>query len=83
MSGWLSQAYPWIKSLHIVSVVAWMAGLLYLPRLYVYHSTAAAESGAMSFKHSSMTRRACCTRCQEAAATCSRELRSPSWGVRP
>jgi protoporphyrinogen IX oxidase len=36
----LSAAYPWIKSLHIVSMVAWMAGLLYLPRLYVYHSRA-------------------------------------------
>jgi putative membrane protein len=44
LNSWLSQAYPWIKSLHIVSVVAWMAGLLYLPRLYVYHSTAAAGS---------------------------------------
>jgi len=40
LSGWLSAAYPWIKSLHIVSMVAWMAGLLYLPRLYVYHSMA-------------------------------------------
>jgi protoporphyrinogen IX oxidase len=38
LSKWLSEAYPWIKSLHIVSMVAWMAGLLYLPRLYVYHS---------------------------------------------
>jgi putative membrane protein len=37
---WLSGAYPWIKSLHIISMVAWMAGLLYLPRLYVYHSMA-------------------------------------------
>jgi protoporphyrinogen IX oxidase len=44
LSSWFSQAYPWIKSLHIVSVVAWMAGLLYLPRLYVYHSMAAAGS---------------------------------------
>ena len=34
----LSVAYPWIKSLHIVSMVAWMAGLLYLPRLFVYHA---------------------------------------------
>jgi putative membrane protein len=42
--GWLSGAYPWIKSFHIVSVVAWMAGLLYLPRLYVYHSMAPVES---------------------------------------
>jgi putative membrane protein len=38
--GWFATAYPWIKSLHIVSLIAWMAGLLYLPRLYVYHSTA-------------------------------------------
>src|SRR5579862_1851763 len=30
--------YPWLKSLHIVAVVEWMAGLLYLPRLYVYHA---------------------------------------------
>jgi putative membrane protein len=38
--AWLSGSYPWIKSLHIVSMVAWMAGLLYLPRLFVYHSMA-------------------------------------------
>lgn len=29
--------YQWIKAFHILSVIAWMAGLLYLPRLYVYH----------------------------------------------
>ena len=28
----------WLKALHIISVVAWMAGLFYLPRLFVYHS---------------------------------------------
>lgn len=33
-------AYFWFKSLHVISVFAWMAGLFYLPRLYVYHSTA-------------------------------------------
>jgi protoporphyrinogen IX oxidase len=32
--------YPWLKSFHIVAVVAWMAGLLYLLRLYVYHADA-------------------------------------------
>jgi protoporphyrinogen IX oxidase len=37
--AWLGDAYPWIKSAHIISMVAWMAGLLYLPRLYVYHAT--------------------------------------------
>lgn len=31
-------AYPWVKALHIVSVIAWMAGLFYLPRLFVYHA---------------------------------------------
>lgn len=37
MSGLLQDAYPWIKSLHVISVIAWMAGLFYLPRLFVYH----------------------------------------------
>ncbi|MBO0738120.1 MAG: protoporphyrinogen oxidase HemJ [Alphaproteobacteria bacterium] len=45
LSRWLSEAYPWVKSLHIVSMVAWMAGLFYLPRLFVYHSMAPAGSG--------------------------------------
>ncbi|PWS38553.1 protoporphyrinogen oxidase HemJ [Falsiroseomonas bella] len=35
---WLAPLYPWTKSLHVISVFAWMAGLFYLPRLYVYHS---------------------------------------------
>jgi putative membrane protein len=43
---WLLPAYPWIKALHIISVVAWMAGLLYLPRLFVYHASARAGSEA-------------------------------------
>ena len=30
--------YLWVKAFHIISMVAWMAGMLYLPRLYVYHS---------------------------------------------
>jgi putative membrane protein len=38
VSSVLVAVYPWVKSLHIVAVVAWMAGLLYLPRLYVYHA---------------------------------------------
>ena len=32
--------YLWLKTLHIVAVIAWMAGMLYLPRLFVYHTTA-------------------------------------------
>jgi protoporphyrinogen IX oxidase len=32
--------YLWIKALHVIAVIAWMAGMLYLPRLFVYHSSA-------------------------------------------
>lgn len=35
--SWLAPLYPWIKAFHVISAVAWMAGLLYLPRLFVYH----------------------------------------------
>lgn len=34
---YLLHFYPWTKALHIVSFIAWMAGILYLPRLFVYH----------------------------------------------
>ena len=33
-------AYLWVKALHVISIIAWMAGLLYLPRLFVYHTQA-------------------------------------------
>lgn len=36
--------YLWVKALHVISVIAWMAGLLYLPRLFVYHTQAAVGS---------------------------------------
>lgn len=32
--------YDWLKALHVISVIAWMAALLYLPRLFVYHAEA-------------------------------------------
>jgi putative membrane protein len=35
--GFLAALYPWTKAFHVISVIAWMAGMLYLPRLYVYH----------------------------------------------
>lgn len=38
MTDLLSLAYPWVKALHIMAVMSWMAGLFYLPRLYVYHA---------------------------------------------
>jgi putative membrane protein len=32
--------YEWVKALHVIAVIAWMAGMLYLPRLFVYHCEA-------------------------------------------
>jgi putative membrane protein len=40
----MTNFYLWLKALHIVSVIAWMAGMLYLPRLFVYHVGAAPGS---------------------------------------
>ncbi len=37
MRSWIADWYDWIKALHVISVIAWMAGMLYLPRLFVYH----------------------------------------------
>ena len=38
MRDFLADYYLWIKALHIISVIAWAAGMLYLPRLFVYHA---------------------------------------------
>ena len=38
MADFLTWFYPWAKALHIMSVLSWMAGLFYLPRLFVYHA---------------------------------------------
>jgi len=40
----MMEYYPWIKALHLIAVISWMAGLLYLPRLFVYHCQA--ETGS-------------------------------------
>ncbi len=45
MGDLLASWYPWTKSLHVISVIAWMAGLFYLPRLYVYHVEQAVKLG--------------------------------------
>ncbi|MGB8275565.1 MAG: protoporphyrinogen oxidase HemJ [Alphaproteobacteria bacterium] len=37
MAQFLIEVLPWTRALHVIGVIAWMAGLLYLPRLYVYH----------------------------------------------
>lgn len=38
MEDLLASWYPWVKFLHVISVISWMAGLFYLPRLFVYHA---------------------------------------------
>lgn len=38
MGDFLADWYPWTKALHVISVISWMAGLFYLPRLLVYHA---------------------------------------------
>ena len=41
--SWLAPAtfYLWAKAIHVIAVISWMAGMLYLPRLFVYHAEAA------------------------------------------
>lgn len=38
MDDLLASIYPWVKSFHVMAVLSWMAGLFYLPRLFVYHA---------------------------------------------
>ena len=42
---WMVFAVTWVKALHVIAVIAWIAGMMYLPRLFVYH--AAAEKGSI------------------------------------
>ncbi len=44
--SWLVEAYPWLEAAHVIAVIAWMAGMLYLPRLFVYHCSVAPGSEA-------------------------------------
>lgn len=56
MTDFILAWYPWIKALHVIAVIAWMAGMLYLPRLFVYHA-AAAPGSALSETFKIMERR--------------------------
>ena len=51
MKEFLLDWYLWLKAFHIIAVIAWMAGMLYLPRLFVYHcQTAPGSEGSERFK---------------------------------
>lgn len=57
MTEFLAETYSWVKALHVISVVAWMAGLFYLPRLFVYHSEKAKTGDGMDALFQIMERR--------------------------
>ncbi len=57
MGEFLADWYLWSKSLHIISVVAWMAGLFYLPRLMVYHAEQVEKGSATEAMFQQMERR--------------------------
>lgn len=57
MLDFLSSFYPWIKSLHVISIIAWMAGLFYLPRLFVYHAEKVGQTGETHEMFTTMERR--------------------------
>ncbi len=57
MSSFLISAYPWTKALHVISMVAWMGGLFYLPRLFVYHAEKAAPGSELDATFQVMERR--------------------------
>ena len=49
--------YPWVKAFHVVAVVSWMAGLLYLPRIFVYHAERGVPGSELSETFKVMERR--------------------------
>lgn len=57
MTAFLAAIYPWTKAFHIIAMTAWMAGLFYLPRLFVYHAERAATPGETSEMFKTMERR--------------------------
>lgn len=57
MGDFLAVAYPWVKALHVVAVIAWMAGLFYLPRLFVYHAEVVVAGGETDQLFQTMERR--------------------------
>lgn len=57
MQDFLSEWYFWIKAMHIVSVISWMAGLFYLPRLFVYHTEQVEQGSKTDLMFQTMERR--------------------------
>jgi len=49
MQSFLANNYLWLKAAHVIMVIAWMAGMMYLPRLFIYHHQA--EKGGEAERH--------------------------------
>ena len=62
ITDFLADWYLVIKSLHVISVIAWMAGLFYLPRLFVYHVEQVAGRDAARMRCSRRWNGGCCGR---------------------
>jgi protoporphyrinogen IX oxidase len=57
MTAFLMPLYPWLLAGHVVSVIAWMAGLFYLPRLFVYHAERAKAGSELDLTFQEMERK--------------------------
>ena len=57
VQDFLLSAYPWVKALHVASLIAWMAGIFYLPRLFVYHAERATAGSELDDTFKVMERR--------------------------
>ncbi|RVV98016.1 protoporphyrinogen oxidase HemJ [Mesobaculum littorinae] len=57
MGLFFSSLYPWTLALHVIAVIAWMAGLFYLPRLFVYHAEEVQKTPALDPLFQTMERR--------------------------
>ncbi len=57
MVEWLASNYDWLRAFHLMSVIAWMAGIFYLPRLFVYHAERAPAGSELSETFKVMERR--------------------------
>ncbi|WP_284165257.1 protoporphyrinogen oxidase HemJ [Frigidibacter sp. SD6-1] len=57
MGDFLASVYLWTKAFHVISVIAWMAGIFYLPRLFVYHAESVEQGSATDLLFQTMERK--------------------------
>lgn len=57
MGDFLAGIYPWVKALHVIAVITWMAGIFYLPRLFVYHVEAVEQGSGTDALFQTMERK--------------------------